>query len=170
MPTVGATHASPPPSYERRSIRLLHFDYSRTGAYFVTICTRDRMCLFGDIVDGEMLLNDFGRVAHEVWERIPAHFAMVETDAWIVMPNHVHGVIFIAGPDTGGLPSAGTNAGEGVVPRPIRATHASPLQRPSGPPKRSLWRGGRLLQVGRVEANQRIGVVSPYVGVATQLL
>ena len=127
-----------PPSHERRSIRLLHFDYSRTGAYFVTICTRDRMCLFGDIVDGEMLLNDFGRVAHEVWERIPAHFAMVETDAWIVMPNHVHGVIFMAGPDTGGLASAGTNAGEGVAPRPTRATHASPLQRPSGPPKRSL--------------------------------
>ena len=128
-----------PPSHERRSIRLLHFDYSQTGAYFVTICTRDRMCLFGDIMDGEMRLNDFGRLAHEVWERIPAHFAMVETDAWIVMPNHVHGVIFIAGPDAGGLPNAGTATGEGVAPpRLTRATHASPLQRPSGPPMRSL--------------------------------
>lgn len=99
------------------------------------------MCLFGEIMDGAMRLNDFGRVAHEMWERIPAHFAMVETDAWIVMPNHVHGVIFIAGPDAGELPSAGTTAGtagEGVAPRPTRATHASPLQRPSGPPKRSL--------------------------------
>ena len=127
-----------PPSRERRSIRLLHFDYSQTGAYFVTICAWDRMCLFGDIVDGEMRLNDFGRAAHEVWERIPAHFATVETDAWIVMPNHVHGVIFIAGPDARGVPNAGTTAGEWVAPRPTRATHASPLQRPSGPSKRSL--------------------------------
>lgn len=113
------------------------------------------MCLFGDIVAGEMLLNDFGRVAHEVWERIPAHFAMVETDAWIVMPNHVHGVIFIAGPDTGGLPSAGTNAGEGVAPRPIRATHASPVPSSSchhlphllpGGRERAAWRFARLLR------------------------
>ena len=126
------------PSHERRSIRLLHYDYSQTGAYFVTICTRDRMCLLGDVVDGEMRLNDVGRAAHEAWERIPAHFATVETDAWIVMPNHVHGVIFIAGSDAGGLPNAGTTAGEGVAPRLTRAAHASPLQRSSGPPKRSL--------------------------------
>ena len=127
------------------------------------------MCLFGDIVDGEMLLNDFGRVAHEVRERIPAHFAMVETDAWIVVPNHVHGVIFIAGPDTGGVAErrderrrgGGTAAHRGdacVAPATsARSAEAFP------------WRGDRLLQVGRVEANQRIGVVSPYVGVATQL-
>ena len=114
-------------THKRRSIRLPQFDYSRQGAYFVTICTRDRVCLFGDIVDGEMRLNDFGKAAHEVWEQIATHFPLVETDAWIVMPNHVHGVIFIAEPDTGASPNAGGTVGVEVAP-----------QRPSGPPKRSL--------------------------------
>ena len=60
-----------------------------------------------------------------MWEQSPTHFPLVETDAWVVMPNHVHGVILIAGSDTAVSPNAG-------------ATHASPLQRPSGPPKHSL--------------------------------
>ena len=66
-----------------------------------------------------MRLNDIGKVAHRLWEEIPTHFPKVETDAWVVMPNHVHGVIIIADPRVG-------------------ATHASPLQHPPGPRKRSL--------------------------------
>ena len=64
-----------------------------------------------------MRLNDVGEVARSMWEEIPAHFAQVETDAWVVMPNHVHGVLVIAS---------------------VGATHASPLQRPAGPRKRSV--------------------------------
>ena len=124
---VGATHASPfdphalpphPDRRHRRSTRLSEFDYTRQGAYFVTMCTQNRMCLFGEIVNGEMRMNELGRVAHSVWKEIPAHFPQVETDAWVVMPNHVHGILLIA-----------HNA---------RATHASPLRPSSGPPKRSL--------------------------------
>ena len=86
-----------PDKHHRRSIRLKEHDYSQPGAYFVTICTRDRACLFGEIVDGEMRLNEAGEIARGCWEEIPRHFPLVELDAFVVMPNHVHGIIVIQG-------------------------------------------------------------------------
>ena len=109
-----------PNKHDRRSIRLKGFDYTREAAYFVTISTQNGTCLFGEIVNGQMRLNDAGRVAQMVWKTIPDHFSQVEIDASVVMPNHVHGIIIIVG---------ATHAG---------ARHASPLQRQSGPPKGSL--------------------------------
>ena len=82
---------------ERRSIRLQGYDYTQAGAYFVTICTQDRECLFGEVVAGEMVLNTYGRVVTTFWQRIPRHFAWVELDEWVVMPNHIHGIIVITG-------------------------------------------------------------------------
>jgi len=79
----------------RRSIRLQDFDYSQPGAYFVTICTHNRECLFGEIVDGEMKLNDMGQVVQECWNDLPNHYANIELDQFVVMPNHVHGIIII---------------------------------------------------------------------------
>jgi len=67
------------------------------GAYFVTICTQERACVLGEIVDGEMRLNDAGSIARRCWEEIPRHFPLVELDAFVVMPNHVHGIIVIHG-------------------------------------------------------------------------
>ena len=89
-----------PNKHHRRSIRLKGHDYSQAAAYFVTICTQDRMCLFGDVVDDEMRLNEAGRVAQECWLGIPIHFPHVALDAFVIMPSHVHGIIVIA--DTAG--------------------------------------------------------------------
>ena len=111
--------------HPRRSLRLPAYDYAQAGAYFVTVCTHGRQCLFGDVADGAMVLNDVGKVAQEAWENIPTHFPHVETDAWTVMPNHVHGVIVIARPNVEVPPIGG-------------ATHASPLHHRSGPPKHSI--------------------------------
>ena len=86
-----------PEKHHRRSIRLPGFDYARPGGYFVTICTHERGCLFGDVVDGQMVLNEYGRVAESSWQSIPRHFSHVRLDAFVVMPNHVHGVIVIRG-------------------------------------------------------------------------
>ena len=83
--------------HNRRSIRLQGFDYSQAGAYFVTICAQNRECLFGEIVDGEMWLNDAGRVVQKCWDDILVHFPYVEMDECVVMPNHVHGIIAIVG-------------------------------------------------------------------------
>jgi len=77
----------------RRSIRLQHHDYSQAAAYFVTICVHARQCLFGEVVNGEMVLNDLGKIVEECWDDIAQHFDNVELDTFIIMPNHVHGII-----------------------------------------------------------------------------
>ena len=84
-----------PQNRHRRSIRLPEYDYTQTGAYFVTVVTDGRDCLFGAVVDGEMQLNDFGKIADECWWAIPDHFPFVELGAHVIMPNHVHGIIII---------------------------------------------------------------------------
>ncbi len=71
------------------------FDYSSEGAYYVTIVAQGRECLFGEIVDGEMRLNEYGEIVQKWWNEIPIHFPNVELGAFVIMPNHVHGIIYI---------------------------------------------------------------------------
>jgi len=75
---------------QRRSIRLPGYDYAQAGGYFVTIVASDRACLFGETFEGEMRLNEYGRVIQLVWNELPGHYSTVECDAFVVMPNHVH--------------------------------------------------------------------------------
>jgi putative transposase len=79
----------------RRSIRLPRYDYSQTGGYFVIICTRSQECLFGEIEDGEMRLNDRGVIAHAVWFESTKIRQEIKLDKFVVMPNHLHAVVFI---------------------------------------------------------------------------
>jgi putative transposase len=79
----------------RRSIRLQGYDYSSPGEYFITICTQNRECLFGEIVRGEMVLNRCGKIADTYWYQIPDRYNNVIIDAFVVMPNHIHGIIRI---------------------------------------------------------------------------
>jgi len=81
--------------HHRRSIRLKVYDYSQPGAYFVTVVTRQRECLLGEIVNRVMKLNDFGKIADECWRAIPEHFPFVELGVHVIMPNHAHGIISI---------------------------------------------------------------------------
>lgn len=83
---------------QRRTIRLKGYDYSSSGAYFITICTHQRQCLFGEIVNGEMRLNQFGRLVRSQWLKIPHHHTHVELDAWVIMPNHIHGILILNTP------------------------------------------------------------------------
>lgn len=83
--------------HHRQSIRLKGYDYTEAGAYFVTICTQDREGLFGDVVDWEMRLNDEGTMVRDVWYKIPEHFPHADIDEFVVMPNHVHGIIMLSG-------------------------------------------------------------------------
>jgi putative transposase len=82
---------------DRRSLRLKDYDCAQAGACFVTICTQDRACLFGDIVGEEMRLNDAGGMMRSVWEGLPDRFPGTELDAFVVMPNHVHGIATFVG-------------------------------------------------------------------------
>ncbi len=105
--------------HHRRSIRLRGYDYAHAAAYFVTICTADRACLFGEVVDDVMRLNVAGQLVEQVWGAIPSHFPQVAVDEFVVMPNHVHGVIVF----------------DGQAPTDVGAQHAAPL--PGSPNVRS---------------------------------
>ena len=83
--------------YYHRSIRLKEYDYSRPGAYFVTICTENRKCYFGNIVNGKMMLNDCGDVVKEYCQATENHFQNIKFDSFIIMPNHFHVIIKIIG-------------------------------------------------------------------------
>lgn len=82
-------------TYRIESIRLQDYDYSQPGAYFITICTKNRQCIFGNIADGVMTLNDGGNVVQQCWSEIPLHYPNVSLDAFVVMPDNVHGIIVI---------------------------------------------------------------------------
>ncbi len=84
-----------PTIHHRRSIRLQNYDYRQAGAYFVTICTRGRETVFGDIVDDAMHLNAYGQIVVEDWAWLADQFTYIDLDAWVVMPNHLHGIIVI---------------------------------------------------------------------------
>ena len=79
----------------RKSIRLKDFDYSQAGAYFVTICTQERKCLFGDGLTEKMALSEIGEKVRQFWLEIPQHFQHVDLDTFVVMPNHLHGILNI---------------------------------------------------------------------------
>ena len=95
-----------PDVHHRRSIRLKGYDYSNAGAYFVTIVAWQREMLFGEIVDKEMVLNEFGQIVSEKWQWLETQYPYIELGAWIVMPNHFHGILVING--RGGSRSAPT--------------------------------------------------------------
>ncbi len=105
--------------HHRRSIRLKGYDYSRPGAYFITLVTQDRACLFGEVVDGEMRLNEAGRMVEKWWAKLHHKFPNVQTDAFVIMPNHFHGIIVITSNPVGADPrvcpdETGAHAGMGA--------------------------------------------------------
>ncbi len=81
----------------RKSLRLKDYDYTQNGAYYVTICAHNRRCVFGNVRSGEMMLNDAGTMTEEWWKKLPDRFPGIEMDEFIVMPNHLHGIINIVG-------------------------------------------------------------------------
>jgi len=90
-----------PEIHHRRSIRLKGYDYSQPGAYFITICTHERECLFGEIVNDEMILNDYGKIVYEEWflsAKIRNEIELYENE-FVVMPNHIHGIVWIIAND-----------------------------------------------------------------------
>ncbi len=102
----------------RRSIRLRGYDYNQPGAYFITIVTQGRMCLFGEAVDRQMVLNDVGQMVELVGRDLPNRSANIELDAYVVMSNHIHGIIVIHGKGTPcGCPPRPVGATLGVAPK-----------------------------------------------------
>jgi putative transposase len=128
-----------PKIHHRHSIRLKGYDYSQAGAYFVTIVAWQRECLFGEVVNGEMQLNELGKIVRDEWEKSAEIRLEVELGAYVVMPNHFHGIVIIKY-------MGATNVG---------ATGRSPLP-PRGPAPKSL---GALLAGFKSSVTKRINVL-----------
>ena len=101
-------HKFDPDKHHRRSIRLQGYDYSQAGAYFVTVVAHQRECLFGDVVGGGVVLNEFGRVVANTWEWLENQYSYVALETWVVMPNHFHGILLIQDDGRGGSRTAPT--------------------------------------------------------------
>ncbi len=84
-----------PKKHRRRSIRLKGYEYSKPGAYFITICTRRREPMFGGIVNGEMVSNEYVDIVLKCWRALEGYFRNMEPSAFVIMPNHVHGIVVI---------------------------------------------------------------------------
>ena len=126
--------------HRRRSIRLREYDYAQPGAYFITIVAQDRAMLFGDIAGGETHLNELGRIVEQVWADLPGHYFNVQCDAFVIMPNHIHGVIVLDEPIVGaGLKPAPTPHALPEVVRALKTFSARRINEMRHLPGAPVW-------------------------------
>lgn len=133
-----------PQRHHRRSIRLKGYDYSQEGAYYVTIVTWRREFLFGEIVNKEMRSNQRGQIADACWREIPNHFPHVELGAYVIMPNHMHGIIVIR---RGTIPST-CGLGRCIVPLRTMTIRMMPISKNLGNPSKALYHHNTHIQSG----------------------
>ena len=137
---------------DRHSIRLKSYDYSLAGFYFITICTKSKFCLFGEIENRQMMISDAGTMIKQQWEELPRRFNGVILDEFIVMPNHFHGIIQIQNATVGaplvGAQNAGTKTRNATVGEIIGAYKSLSTNEYIQGVKELGWRpfDGKLLQ------------------------
>ena len=101
---------------ERKTTRLPDYDYKPAGAYFFTVCVKDWKCGLGEVLDEDVILTKEGEIVQAVWNVLPEHYERIELDAFVVMPNHVHGIVWIHEDEE-------THVGEGLRPSPTKKRH-----------------------------------------------
>lgn len=91
------------PNHHRQTIRIPGYDYTQPGAYFVTICTHEKTCVFGEIINNKIRLSPAGQIAQNEWMHLDSRFQHINLDEFIIMPNHIHGIITIPYGGTAGV-------------------------------------------------------------------
>jgi len=130
--------------HRRRSIRLKYYDYSQAGAYFVTICTYNKKCLFGEVIDGKMVLNQFGKVVEREWLRTTEIRPNMQLDKFIIMPNHMHGIVIIDESNVGAtgrspLPKGPTPKSIGAIAAGFKSVATRRINDLRGTPYTPVW-------------------------------
>jgi REP element-mobilizing transposase RayT len=143
---------------QRRSIRLKDYDYSQAGAYFVTICTYNKEWIFGNVVNGEMMLDEYGKVAREEWDRSAEIRREVELDFFVVMPNHIHGIVVIVESNVGAtgrspLPKGPTPKSIGAMVAGFKSAATRRINELRGTPYKLVWQRNYYEHVIRNEDN-----------------
>jgi REP element-mobilizing transposase RayT len=149
--------------HHRRSIRRPGYDHSQPGAYFVTICTRNRECVLGEAVEGEVRLNEAGRVVSDTWNWLGRQYPYVEPDEWVIMPNHLHAIVIIhANPSD--EPSRGGSRTAPTLPRrkplglsigALKTVSAKRINELRGTPGAAVWQRNYFEHVLRDEEDLR---------------
>ena len=144
------------PKKQRRSIRLRHYDYSRAGAYFITVCTDGRELLFGEVIDDEVKLNALGRIAAEEWLKSAQVRTEIELDTWVVMPNHIHGIVMITDDrrksDRSVAPSGPRPRSLGALMAGFKSAATKRINTMRGTPGASVWQRNYYEHVIRNES------------------
>lgn len=155
--------------HHRRSIRLADYDYAQVGAYFVTICAATRRSIFGRGKDGAIMLNPIGQIVRDTWLSLPEHHPHVALDAFVVMPDHVHGIIVFADVPPIGRPAIdedgdGGNGGDAVgAQRSAPLHHAAPVTRAgsaahAAPPKMAPGSLGVIVRAFKSAATRAVNI------------
>ena len=137
-----------PDKHHRRSIRVKGYDYSQAGAYFITICTKNRESLLGEIIDNEIVLNDIGRLIQLSWLDLPNHYPHIELDEFVAMPNHIHGIIFFSHPPT----IESDIVGAGLKPDLTRVVDSKPISDTKRQPLSEIVRAFKTFSARRINA------------------
>jgi REP element-mobilizing transposase RayT len=128
-----------PAIHHRRSIRLRHYDYSQPGKYSVTICTEGKEHLFGQVVEGEMHRNEWGDCVARGWQWLAHQYPYVDLDEWIVMPNHLHGIIVITDGRGGSRTAPTKRKTLGSLVGAFKTVSTEDVNQLRGTPARTLW-------------------------------
>jgi putative transposase len=142
----------------RRSIRLKDYDYSQAGAYFITICTYNKECLFGKVVNGEMALNEYGKAVEREWLRTTEIRPNLELDEFIIMPNHMHGIVVIVESNVGAtgrspLPKGPTPKSMGAIVAGFKSSATKHINNLRSTPYKPVWQRNYYEHVIRNESD-----------------
>ncbi len=136
------------------------FDYSQSGAYYVTLVTRDREPIFGWIENGEMNLNPCGEIARAVWEDLPQHYPGMDFDAYCIMPNHMHGIIIIRDDVGEGLKPSPTMPLSEII-RGFKTFSARKINEFQNTPGRSIWQRNFFDRI--IRSNEELEKIRDYI-------
>jgi putative transposase len=132
--------ASRPP--RRSSLRLKNFDYSTAAVYFLTVCTSERKTILGASLEGKVRASAMGRIVSECWFELPYHYAHLELGAFIVMPNHVHGLISLRDPVGAGLRPAPTTATLSEIVGVFKSFSSRRIHAANASSPKKIWQRG----------------------------
>jgi putative transposase len=153
-----------PDIHHRRSIRLPGYDYSQAGAYFVTICVYQRQCLFGEIIDGQMILNQYGTIVADTYQWLCQRYPYLHTDEWIVMPNHFHVIMVITDKPCMCVSRNAPTINHRHTDHTINQRHTDHTINPHNPPtkRKSL---GRLIGAFKTVSTKKINILRDTPGI-----
>ncbi|MBC7263399.1 MAG: transposase [Chloroflexi bacterium] len=151
-----------PQKHHRRSIRLKGYDYTQPGAYFITLVAHQHEMLFGEVVDGEMILSEYGRIVAEEWERTALVRPYVQLDEFVVMPNHIHGIVWIVddavgatrrvAPTANGYPTGLVSKSLGAIVAQFKSIVTKRIAKTRGAPGTPVWQRNYWEHIIRNEA------------------